>query len=267
MALKRSAERHAIIVEMVRSAGFATIDDLTQACEISGQTIRRDLHVLEQKGLIQKHHGGASWAGEQTRPSYALRSGENVAEKRVVADLLADLIPENASLFLAGGSTLAIAAETLAKKKQLFIATNNLHAGLALYENDALTVVVAGGTLRTESGSLTGDDTLRTIERLLMDYCVISASGVTESGFILERDQEVVGPISAMMAAARKKVLAIDSSKFGNHGTFRTGFIGDLDYLICDAQPPSSLLELCYEHDVQVLTQTPSRITNGIRAE
>ncbi|SKA27033.1 DeoR/GlpR family DNA-binding transcription regulator [Consotaella salsifontis] len=251
--MKRSAERHEIILDMVRRGGFAAIGDLAEACQISDQTIRRDLALLEQRGLIQKYHGGATAPEGQSSPPYALRSATHVERKKVVARLLSSFIPEDASLYLAGGSTLAIAAAELAKKERLFIVTNNLQAGVALYENDGLRVIVAGGLIRNESGSLTGDDTLRVIRRFVLDFAVISASGITADGTILEHDQEVVAPITEMIATSRKTVLAVDGSKFGDFGTIKSGFIGDIDVMVTDVPPPEPIERLCREHGVEVI--------------
>lgn len=252
--MKRRAERHEIILEMVRENGFAAIDELARACDISGQTVRRDLSELEAQGLIQKYHGGASWAGQAPKPSYALRSATHVEEKEIVAGLVARLVHDDASLYLAGGSTLALVAKELAARNRLFIVTNNLQAGLALYENDSLRVMVAGGMVRSESGSLTGEDTLKVIRRFVLDFAIISASGITESGTILERDQEVVGPITEMTATSRKVILAVDGSKFSDFGTIKSGWLGDVDILVSDVTPPETILQICRENEVVVIT-------------
>ncbi|MEB3421578.1 DeoR/GlpR family DNA-binding transcription regulator [Salipiger marinus] len=259
--MKRRAERHEIILELVRANGFAAIDELARACDISGQTVRRDLSELEAQGLIQKYHGGASWAGQAPKPSYALRSATHVEEKQIVARLVARLVNDDASLYLAGGSTLALVAKELAARNRLFIVTNNLQAGLALYENDTLRVMVAGGMIRSESGSLTGEDTLKVIRRFMLDFAIISASGITADGTILERDQEVVAPITEMSATSRKVILAIDGSKFSDVGTIKSGWIGDVDTLVCDVIPPAGILRLCKENNVTVVT--PEALSEG----
>ena len=126
-------------------------------------------------------HAKASWAGQSPRPNYALRSATHVAQKETVARLVSGLIHEDSSLYLAGGSTLALVAKELSERQRLFIVTNNLQAGLALYDNDSLRVMVAGGMVRSESGSLTGEDTLKVIRRFVLDYAIISASGMHSS--------------------------------------------------------------------------------------
>ena len=52
-------QRHEKIVGLIKLHGFMSIDDLVSACEVTPQTIRRDLNQLAENGAVSRYHGGA----------------------------------------------------------------------------------------------------------------------------------------------------------------------------------------------------------------
>ena len=52
-------ERQQEISEMIKTYGKITTAEITQKYGISDESARRDLRLLEQKGLCKRTHGGA----------------------------------------------------------------------------------------------------------------------------------------------------------------------------------------------------------------
>lgn len=52
-------QRHEKIVGLIKLHGFMSIDDLVSACDVTPQTIRRDLNQLADSGVLSRYHGGA----------------------------------------------------------------------------------------------------------------------------------------------------------------------------------------------------------------
>lgn len=251
--MKRSAERKSLILSLIESQGFVSIEELANACGVSTQTMRRDLASLSSEGRLERYHGGASPPSTVVPGTFAKRSEAHVAEKKAAAELLTEIIPNGASVFLCGGSTLTIAAEVLRARNNLIIVTNNLQAALALYDKDGFEVSVTGGRIRMASGSLVGDDTVAFVDRFYADYCVLSTAGIAPDGTMLEFDQTVVGPVSTMMRQARKRILIADSSKFNGRGVVRCGALGEMDYFLTDRQPPPNIMQIIKDNEVQLL--------------
>lgn len=55
--------RHARILTIVEKSGVARISDLADELDVNPVTIRRDLRILEEKGLVRKIHGGVASVG------------------------------------------------------------------------------------------------------------------------------------------------------------------------------------------------------------
>lgn len=252
--MKRKAERYALILAAVQRDGFVPIEKLAHICGTSLQTIRRDLAALADEGRIERYHGGACLPTDQAfnDGNFAKRSAFHVAEKAAAAAQLPDIIPDGSSLFLSGGSTLAVAAQNLSRRQNLVVVTNNLQAALHLYDQPTVEVLVTGGWIRTASGSLIGEDTISSIDRFSLDFCVISTASITPIGELLEYDQAVAAPIAAMLKRARHKVLVVDGSKFTGRGIIRSALLSEMDYVLTDRPPPAHLKKIIDDHDVKL---------------
>ncbi|TKT69915.1 DeoR/GlpR transcriptional regulator [Aquamicrobium sp. LC103] len=242
--MMRSFERFDVILGLLQAQDYVTIEDMAAACDTSPQTIRRDLNVLARDGKVQRYHGGARLPEAPSAATYEVRSTSHVEEKKVAAGLLPDLIPDHSSLFIAGGSTLALAAQCLRVREGLTIVTNNLHAAISLYDKIGFEIHVVGGAMRPASGSLTGDEAARIIERFSLDFALIGTCGIAADGALLEYDQSLVPPLLAMIANARETILVADSSKFASTGIVRSTHLRSVDRLLTNETPPAASIEL-----------------------
>lgn len=258
--MMRSQERHAVILTMVAGSEFVSIDEMAEACQTSTQTIRRDLNRLSELGKISRYHGGATRPESvaETAPSHAIRSASHVSEKAAAASLITDVIPDGASLFLAGGSTMEFVARALLTRSSLTVVTNSLHAAMTFYEKEGFRVHLVGGWLRTASGSLIGADTASYISQFSLDYAVIGTRGITMDGWLLEYDDDLVAPVEAMMANARSTVLVADSSKFGMPGIVRAAHLRDVDYFLTDGAVDGEVAANLGQFGVQLRIPTRS---------
>lgn len=240
--LKRSAERHALILSMLEVQEYVSIESMAEQCGTSAQTIRRDLSELAEKGQLVRYHGGARLPEQQPEnPSYENRNSKNGVAKAAACELLLDLIPDGSTLFLAGGSTMAIAARVLLARENLTIVTNNLHAAMTLYDKSGFNVFVTGGWLRTASGSLIGEDAAHAVDRFSLDFALISAAGISEQGDLLEFDETLTGPVRTMLRNARQRVLVIDGSKYSAKGIVRATHLREFNHVVSDREPPETI--------------------------
>ena len=56
----RPEERHQYILNTIKKKGFVSILDAAAALDVSDETIRRDINILNEKNLLKKVRGGAS---------------------------------------------------------------------------------------------------------------------------------------------------------------------------------------------------------------
>ena len=151
--------RHARILDEVRRTGGVRVADLTCLLGVSDMTIRRDLEVLDRKGLLAKVHGGATAVetASAVEPGFEAKSVRELPEKEAIAARAATLVQPGMAIAITAGTTTWTLARHLAEVPDLTVVTNSLKVAEVLNHQHRpdLTVVLTGG-LRTPSDGLVG---------------------------------------------------------------------------------------------------------------
>lgn len=245
------------IVALVRQRGFVAIEALARAFSITPQTARRDVNTLCKSGLLYRYHGGAGLPSTVQNIAYEARQVLNLDGKQRIARLVAQHIPDNASLFLTLGSTTMEAARALANHSGLRIITNHLQiAGMLASQKDT-DIMLAGGSVRSLDGGVTGELTLDFFNNFKVDYALMSISGIESDGSLFDFDYREVRLLRVIIANARKVFLLADHSKYDRHALVRAGNITDsIDALFTDTEPPVALRTLLSEANIDVHVAT-----------
>jgi DeoR/GlpR family transcriptional regulator of sugar metabolism len=123
-------ERQRAIVGAARRAGAVEVTRLARDLGVARETVRRDLRVLEEHGLLRRTHGGAypvESAGFET--TLALRATRHVPEKRRIAAAAAELTGEAETVFVDEGFAPQLIAESLPRDRALTVVTASLTNG------------------------------------------------------------------------------------------------------------------------------------------
>ena len=236
-----SAQRRSDIVELVRQRGFVSIEALAQRFAVTPQTIRRDINALCEQAVLQRHHGGAAMASSVENLAYPDRQVLCIEEKRRIAALLAQHIPDHASLLINIGTTTEEVAKALLQHRGLRVITNNLHVAGLLSPKTDFQVIVAGGTVRPRDRAIVGETAIDLIRQFRVDFGVVGISGIDLDGTLLDFDYQEVRIAQAIIASSRQVFLAADHSKFGRNALVRLGEVAEIDALFTDAPPPLAL--------------------------
>lgn len=218
-----SFERRNKIVDMVNTQGSVLVPDLSLLFGISEVTIRADLRLLEEKGLLTRFHGGAARPGsdltESDSQEVVLEARYQLASfpKKRIAQAAAAMICEGMTVILDSGSTTLLIAEALVKMKNITVITNSLPAAFTLAENKDITLVVCGGTVRHKTHSMHGTIAERSLQGICADLMFVGADGIDATHGITTFNEGY--SISSVMADAAHQVVAVlDASKFNRRG-------------------------------------------------
>ena len=245
-------KRHEKIRKMVQTQGFVTIETLAQTLSVTPQTIRRDINTLSEKGHLCRYHGGAARPTSTENVAYNERKVLCFREKQKIAHLLAQQIPDNASLFINIGTTTEAIAHALCNHKRLRVITNNLNVASIMSANEKFEVIVAGGLVRHRDQGIIGEATIDFISQFKVDVGIIGISGIDIDGTLLDFDYREVRAARAIMDNSRKVFLATDHTKFGRNAMVRLGSIVEIDCLFTDRQPPAGLAEIIAASEVEL---------------
>jgi DeoR family glycerol-3-phosphate regulon repressor len=246
--------RHNEIVEIAHGAGRVTVEGLAAHFKVTAQTIRRDLAELCDTGLLNRVHGGATMPSGVIPMGYEDRRDLFPDQKKAMARLVAEQIPDGVSVFMNIGTTTEAVAHALLKHRSLMVVTNNLNVANILARNPDCEVIVAGGILRRSDGALVGDVTAEFIGQFKVDYAIIGSAAVDPDGSLLDYDFREVRVTQALIKNARKSFLVADHTKFNMAAPVRIASLAALDGFFTDNVPPKSIARLCADNDVFIRT-------------
>jgi DeoR family glycerol-3-phosphate regulon repressor len=246
-------ERQGKIVKRIETWGFATIEALAQEFDVSAQTIRRDIILLDKLKMLQRFHGGAGLPRDSVRLGYSQKKVAAVEGKKRIGEAVADLILDGSAVFLDVGTTVEAVAKALSGRENLHVFTNSLASATALANNHAIKVVVTGGLLHGADGSLIGDDATAMIGRFKFDVAVIACSGFDDDGTVMDFDIQKVGVKNAAIGNARQSILVADGNKFFHTAFVRISSLEDFSCVVTDAEPPTALKNALKKARVKVI--------------
>ena len=228
-------ERQQHIVDRARREGRVDVAELAAELAVTGETIRRDLSVLERHGLLRRVHGGAIPVERLGfEPALSTRDAVLGAEKDRIAKAALAEVPEEGSILLDAGTTTARLAEILPVDRQLTILTNALPTALSLATRANFTVLFVGGRVRSRTLACVDPWALEILSQSYVDVAFIATNGMSVRRGLTTPDQAEAAVKKAMVAAARRRVLLADHTKVSTDHLARFAELSDIDLFISD---------------------------------
>jgi DeoR family glycerol-3-phosphate regulon repressor len=246
-------DRQTEIVTIAKSNGRVFVDELASRFTVTPQTIRKDLNDLCDAQVLTRIHGGATFPSGTENVQYDARRQISAPEKQAIGIAAAELIPDNASLFINIGTTTEAVGEALAGHRDLMVITNNINVANRLRLLPAIEVVIAGGVVRASDGGIVGEAAVDFIRQFKVDYAVIGASAIDEDGALLDYDFREVKVAQAIIANARHVILVADSTKFERTAPVRIAQLSQVHTFITDRCPVDSVRRFCMENNVKLI--------------
>lgn len=244
--------RQAAMLELVQSAGSVTVEALAERFDVTLQTVRRDVSMLAQAGLLARFHGGVQVPTSTTENiAYRRRRNLNADAKQRIARTVAQMIPSGSALFLNIGTTTEAIARELMQHRGLRVITNNLNVAAIMSTNADCEVIVAGGVVRPRDQGIVGEATVDFIRQFRVDIGLIGISGIEPDGSLRDFDYREVKVARAIIAQSREVWLAADHSKFSRPAMVELGRLHQIGTLITDLPPPPPFRSLLSEAGVR----------------
>ena len=244
--------RQSEILDLARSDGRVTVDDLAQRFDVTLQTIRRDLTDLADAGHLDRVHGGAVPRLGVTNLGYEQRRRMNASAKTAIARTCAAAIPDNCSIILNLGTTTEAVATELLHHSNITVVTNNMNVANILLANPGCDIMVAGGGLRRSDGGLVGELTTQFFEQFKVDFAVIGSSALDGDGDLLDFDLAEVRVSKTIIRQARRVFLVCDNSKLGRSAPARLASLSEVSEVFTDKPFPEGLSLRCQEWGTKV---------------
>lgn len=249
-----SHKRHQIILDLINQNDAVQVTELVSMFGVSEVTIRRDLDILERKGLLRRVHGGAiSGSGRSYEPPFISRSAKCSEEKQRIGKAAAEMIHNGDSIMLDVGTTTLEIARNIFDRQNLTVITPSFHIALALVEHPGIRLILTGGILRRGELSLVGHLAERTIEGFNVDKFFMGAGGIDPEVGFTEFNLEDTLVKQAMLKRAKEIIVVADSSKFGLIALNSIAPISVADRILTDMKAPVEMVEQIEQMGIEVL--------------
>ena len=236
MQAKHAEERRRQILDHARGAGHIDVTDLAEQLDVAAETVRRDLRVLEEHGLLRRTHGGAypvESAGFET--NLAHRSEHRVAEKRRVAAAAADLLGDAETVYIDEGFTPQLVAEQLGNQQRpITVVTSSLAAAGLLAPIPQISVILLGGRVRGRTLATVDHWATDMLSGLVIDLAYLGANGITRERGLTTPDPAVSAVKATVVQVSRRRVFVGMHLKFGVSSFCRFAEIKDFHTLVTD---------------------------------
>lgn len=250
-------ERHQEILKLLEKEGRVAILDIKDKFHISIESARRDLRILEEKGLLKRTHGGAiSLPQVGTKPPrhrdiINMKKEPNYSE---IARKAADFVHENDIIYITSGSVGFMMLDYLPRDIPYTIVVNSVSLADALKYWDNIEVYVVGGKMRMHGTTSIVDSFATTfVKNLHFDTCFMTAGGYEASFGLSNGTAETATFQCTVIENSRKKLLLMPSSKIGFKAFVKVCDADVFDLLITDWDCVEDELQKVKELGVEVI--------------
>lgn len=206
-----------------------SVEELSQKFGVTPMTIRRDLLVLEEQGLIYRTRGYACILDSNRTDSLGIFEEE---KKRIAAAAL-KFVKNNMSLVMDSGSTVYALCEALIQSPEvtiLDIVTHSLKIAMRAGNIPGFNVSLPGGAVQGED--LVGVDVSEFYQNINTDIAFLGSTGVNNCRGLTVSYPLQLSVKQKASACASKRIALLDSSKFIKRGIYVFCDFKDLDTLI-----------------------------------
>ena len=249
-------ERQQAIASLVMTQGRASVAELAQTYDVTTETVRRDLAVLDKAGVLRRVHGGAVpvRALHLVEPGVGERETTRSEHKDAIAAAATEFFPlGRARVLIDAGTTTARIAAQLPADRELVVVTNSVPVAARLAGMPSVSLQLLGGRVRGLTQAAVGEQALRMLDTLRVDIAFIGTNAISVRHGLSTPDSDEAAVKRAMVKAANYVVVAADSSKIGREDFVSFAPISSVDTLITDSEIGAADREQLTESGVEVV--------------
>lgn len=242
--------RKSYILMALTKTKTISVRRLAETLEVTPETIRRDLSVLENQKLLQRVHGGATHYEEQvSEPLFVRKMKMKKNEKQRIGAFAARTIKDGDTVLIDSGTTTLALCEALKNVSDVTFLTHSLAAAWSLdqkMEQGLISgkIIVLGGTVYLQQRSIKGSLTERMLLPFKVNKAYISCGGINER-VVSEYDSEEALISGLMIDAADENYLLADETKLGKQTFYVIKPLDAFNHIICNKSPDPKWAALC----------------------
>ncbi len=229
------------ILKHVSQAHTVSLSDLSTSLNVSEDTIRRDIKILSDKGLLKAVRGGAV-AHSPIPHHYRAREMHDMAQKRIVASKALQFIQEGQLIFLDGGTSIQALAELIPADMKVTVVTHSFPVVSVLEDHPSAEVIFAGGRLCKTAFTAVGYETIQTFKNFRADLCLMSVCSIHPNMGLTTVNHDEAQVKRTMMEMAGRTIALSTIDKLNTAESYYICPVTEIDVIVTDIGPDDERL-------------------------
>lgn len=262
-------ERRQLILELLASDGKVIAKELAERFRLSVDSIRRDLTMMEEQGLLQKTYGGAISIAPPTKvrklaQPQSIRYGSGAPHQNAISRMAASFIHKHDTVFIGGAGIHYGMLKYLPEDIPFTVVTNSLTIAELIRSRPHIEAYLIGGKLRpTTGGTIIDTIAVDMIKKFNFDIGFITGGGIAENG-ISTATPEGAAFTRAVAEASQRTVCLAPHEKLGVK-MFATSIpIGHIDLLITDVGAAEKMVHHFERNNIRVIFADEEHPSGGV---
>lgn len=211
-------ERHQAILDWLKEKGSITTGDIQEQYGISYESAKRDLRILEEKGLLKRTHGGALPLHQVAMgrpPKKTIRDMDTIKENYLLIALRAvSMIDDNDVIFLTSATVCYLMAANMPDRIRVRVVTNSIVIAEELRTKDNVSVILLGGEM-DDKGNCYDAIAVETVRRLRFDKCFVTSAFISAQFGLSIQKTAAISFLNAVMDSAKQTIGLFPKEKIG----------------------------------------------------
>lgn len=244
-------KRQSQILDLLAKNKKMEVTKLSELLNVSQVTIRKDLVILENSGIIVREHG---YARLNESDDINNRLARHYETKQKIAKLAVESIENGETVMIESGSCCALVALEIARsKKDVTLITNSAFIADYIRKIGSVKVILLGGEYQNESQVMVGPLTRKCVEAFFVDKLFIGTDGfMIETGFT-GNDYMRSEAVKDMAKQASRVMIVTDSDKFSQKGVVNLIEIEKVACVYTDDNIPSKIEDYLNKRNIKVI--------------
>jgi len=230
-------ERHNAILEILKENGRISTTEIQERFEVSYDSAKRDLRILEERGLLKRTHGGAIPLQQVavSRPKKMTCRDVAVIKENymAIAKKAVSMLRDNDVIFITSATVGFFMAQNIPDALKLRVVTNSIIIAEELRKKDNVLVIILGGEMDNK-GNCYDAIAVNTIKQLRFDKCFITSAFISAKfGLSLQKTQ-AISFYNALIESSRTVIGLYPTEKIGQDSIVSICPANKLNVLITD---------------------------------
>lgn len=244
-------ERQEFILREINLHNKVLTSDLSEAIQVSEDTIRRDLTELADLDEIIKVHGGA--LSKSFHASFQPGSVYSHDKKIIIAQKAVSLIRDGMFVLTTGGTTILELAKAIPNHIHATFITGSLPAAIEYIQHPNIDVILIGDKVSKNSKITVGGDALDKIRQVKADICFLGINALDLERGLTDNDWDVVQIKKEIIQSSKKVVALTISEKINTQQKIQVAEIDQIDIIITELDPAEKIFGIYRERGLKIL--------------